>query len=201
MDTNRGSTNISILVLSLLSGLIVILTSVFQWTLVDVLTPFLMPIIWFIVFAVFLITLIVSIIVLIRGKLWKPFSIHIIALIFYFFFPVTQTVINLDYRLNKEVRLEVIKLIESKALVPNVSYNDSIIHLPKEFKHLSKGGGDIMIEKEGKKVLFLTFRGVLDNFSGFIYSSDDQKPQQVDFGGDYKEIKRMGKNWFWASSY
>lgn len=153
MDKKSSSSNIIILVSSLLSSLIVILTSAFQWTLVDVFTPFLMPIVWLIVFAIFLITLIVSLVVLIRRKLWKPFLIHIIALIFYFFFPVTQVVINLNYTLDKEARLEVINLIESKAIVPNVSYNDSIIHLPREYEHLSKGGGDIIVEKDGKQVV------------------------------------------------
>ncbi|MNR19056.1 hypothetical protein D3C85_1358200 [compost metagenome] len=58
-----------------------------------------------------------------------------------------------------------------------------------------------MIQEHGGDVFFFTFRGILDNFSGFIYSSSDQEPQQEDFGGDFKEIKRIDNNWYWVSSY
>jgi hypothetical protein len=103
--------------------------------------------------------------------------------------------------MNIKERQDIIQMIESKKIVPNVSYNDSIIHLPNEYRHLSKGGGDIMAENQGNMVFFFTYRGILDNFSGFIYSAGDLEPQNDDFGGDYKEIKKMAKNWYWVSSY
>lgn len=167
----------------------------------DIVTPFLMPFVWLFVFFIFLTTLIASLGFLIKRKSWKPFIIQVFSIIFYFFFPFTQLMINLDYAFNREERQEVLKLIESEKISPNVSYNNSIIHLPKEYQHLSKGGGDILIEENGQEVFFFTFRGILDNFSGFIYSSYDQEPQREDFGGDYKEVKRIDKNWYWVSSY
>ncbi|WP_239696684.1 hypothetical protein [Paenibacillus oryzisoli] len=124
-----------------------------------------------------------------------------ISILLYFFFPFTQLMINLDFAVNREERQEVLQLIESEKISPNVSYNNSIIHLPEKYQHLSKGGGDILIEDNGQEVFFFTFRGILDNFSGFIYSSYDQEPQNEDFGGDYKEVKRIDKNWYWVSSY
>lgn len=201
MDENKSFSNIIFLMLSLISSLILILTCLFQWSLIDAVTPFLMPFVWVFVFIIFVTTLIITLVVYIKSKSWTPLLIQMIALLLFFFVPFTKIIIKLDYTFHKNERQEIINLIKTQTIVPNVSYNDSMIHLPREYQHLSKGGGDIMIENLGQEVFFFTFRGILDNFSGFIYSSFDQKPQEDDFGGDYKEIKRMGKNWYWVSSY
>ena len=64
-------------------------------------------------------------------------------------------------------------LLISIGLKPNVSHNASLIHLPKEYKHLSKGGGEILVEKTGKdlNIVFYTNRGMLDNFSGIVVTA------------------------------
>jgi hypothetical protein len=41
---------------------------------------------------------------------------------------------------------------------------------------------------------FFTYRGILDNFSGFVYSPNDKRPWKNDFDGNFKEIKRYCKN-------
>jgi len=68
---------------------------------------------------------------------------------------------------------------------------------------LSNGGGDILLEKANEQyfVLFFTYRGVLDNFSGFVYSSDNKKPQLRQFGGYIKAIVKMKKHWYYISFY
>ena len=49
-------------------------------------------------------------------------------------------------------------------------------------------------------IFFFTFRGILDNFSGFIYRSDDNPPLNGDFSGDFVEMKKLRSHWFWAAS-
>jgi hypothetical protein len=68
---------------------------------------------------------------------------------------------------------------------------------------LSKGGGDIVVETKGKakSILFFTYRGMLDNFSGFVYNPNDNKPSKSDFNGDFEQIKKVHKNWYYVSSY
>ncbi|MEK1832858.1 hypothetical protein AAAC51_39785 [Priestia megaterium] len=60
---------------------------------------------------------------------------------------------------------------------------------------MSKGGGDIVVETKGKakSILFFTYRGMLDNFSGFVYNPNDNKPSKSDFNGDFKQIKKYIK--------
>jgi hypothetical protein len=48
---------------------------------------------------------------------------------------------------------------------------------------------------------FFTYRGILDNFSGFVYTPNDQTPSKNAFEGDFKKIEKMDKNWYFIGSY
>ena len=41
----------------------------------------------------------------------------------------------------------------------------------------------------------------MDNFSGFVYTSKDQKLSKKVFNGDFKEIDKMDKGWYFVGSY
>ncbi|OMF29413.1 hypothetical protein BK133_17920 [Paenibacillus sp. FSL H8-0548] len=200
MVRKSEASSLIFLLLPLMSSLLLIFLACFQWTLVDWVTPFLMPLVWLVVFVIFVATMIMSLVIRIINKTWKPFAIHIAALLLYFFFPFNQVVIQVDFSKHLEEREKVIRLIESGKINPNVTYNESLIQLPDEYQHLSKGGGGIMIEATDNRVFFFTYRGVLDHFAGFIYSPTDQKPTNDYFNGDYHEIKKMRENWYWVSS-
>ncbi|PZX08220.1 hypothetical protein C7437_1011344 [Psychrobacillus insolitus] len=188
--------------LSILSCLLLIFLQFFQWNLIEIFTPFFMPFVWFLVYGFFLVVFIVSIIWLFKKKDWKPFVVLIITILLLFLIPFNQIIIDKDFKENKSDRNEVIYKIKDGTFEPNVSYNSSLIHLPDEYEHLSKGGGDIVIEKQSESysVLFFTFRGVLDGFSGFVYSPNDKKPQLDSFGGDFKEIVKIDEYWYFVSS-
>lgn len=143
-----------------------------------------------------------SIIWLFKKKDWKPFGVQTFTILLLFLIPFNQIIIDIDFKANKSERNEVISKIKDGTFKPNVSYNSSLIHLPDEYEHLSKGGGDIVIEKQSESysVLFFTFRGVLDGFSGFVYSPNDKKPQLGLFDGDFKEIVKIDENWYFVSS-
>jgi len=49
-------------------------------------------------------------------------------------------------------------------------------------------------------IFFFDYRGILDSFSGFVYSTNDSPPRQGEFGGKFVEVIRLQKNWFWATS-
>ncbi|WP_156187528.1 hypothetical protein [Peribacillus loiseleuriae] len=177
----------------------------FQWELIEIFTPFLMPFVWLIVYGFFLVGFIVAIIGLFKKKDWKPFGIQIITillLLLLFLIPFNQIVLDIDFKVNKSERDEIILKIHDGTFSPNVSHNSSLMHLPDKYDHLSKGGGDIVIEKQGEhySVLFFTFRGVLDSFSGFVYSPNDKKPQSGSFGGDFKQIVKIDENWYFVAA-
>ncbi|WP_375346888.1 hypothetical protein ACEWPB_10320 [Priestia megaterium] len=192
-----------LLLLSLISSLFVILVSLFQWDLVDIITEFLMLPIWLFVYAFFIIMTIWTLIHLFKKRKWQPFVIQLITISLWFFFPFNQVNLDLNFKIHQDKREEVATKIENGVIKPNVSDSPSLIQLPKKYTQLSKGGGDIVVETKGKakSILFFTYRGMLDNFSGFVYNPNDNKPSKNDFNGDFKQIKKVHKNWYYVSSY
>ena len=192
-----------LLLLSLISSFFVILVSLFQWDLVDMITEFLMLPIWLFVYAFFIIMTIWTLIHLFKKRKWQPFVIQLITISLWFFFPFNQVNLDLNFKIHQDKREEVATQIENGVIKPNVSDSPSLIQLPKKYTQLSKGGGDIVVETKGKakSILFFTYRGMLDNFSGFVYNPNDNKPSKSDFNGDFKQIKKVHKNWYYVSSY
>jgi hypothetical protein len=192
-----------LLLLSLISSLLVILVSLFQWDLIDIITEFLMLPIWLFVYAFFIIMTIWTLIHLLKNRKWQPFVIQLITILLWFFFPFNQINLDLNFRIHQDKREEVATKIENGVIKPNVPNSPSLIQLPKEYTQLSKGGGDIVVETKGKakSILFFTYRGMIDNFSGFVYNPNDNKPSKSDFNGDFKQIKKVHKNWYYVSSY
>ena len=192
-----------LLLLSLISSLLVILVSLFQWDLIDIITEFLMLPIWLFVYAFFIIMTIWTLIHLFKKRKWQPFVIQLITILLWFFFPFNQVNLDLNFKIHQDKREEVATKIENGVIKPNVPNSPSLIQLPKEYTQLSKGGGDILVETKGKakSILFFTYRGMLDNFSGFVYNPNDNKPSKSDFNGDFKQIKKVHKNWYYVSSY
>ena len=192
-----------LLLLSLISSLLVILVSLFQWDLIDIITEFLMLPIWLFVYAFFIIMTIWTLIHLLKNRKWQPFVIQLITILLWFFFPFNQVNLDLNFKIHQDKREEVATKIENGVIKPNVPNSPSLIQLPKEYTQLSKGGGDIVVETKGKakSILFFTYRGMIDNFSGFVYNPNDNKPSKSDFNGDFKQIKKVHKNWYYVSSY
>jgi hypothetical protein len=193
---------------SLIIGSCLILVNLFSWSLVDLLTVFIQPILEFLVWCLFFSAFLGSFIYIFfnlkrhKAKALLPFLINIITFLLVVYVPFTDIWLYLDFQTNFAERKQVISLVESGELKPNVSYTDTLIALPEEYKNTSKGGGDILLEKKGDKkmILFFTFRGISDNFSGFVYSPDNQKPSSGDFSGDFKQIKKIKDRWFWVAS-
>ncbi|MBU8690345.1 hypothetical protein KM918_23865 [Priestia megaterium] len=192
-----------LLLLSLISSLLVILVSLFQWDLVDMITEFLMLPVWLCVYAFFIIITVWTLIHLLKSRKWQPFVIQLITVALWFFFPFNQVNLDLNFKTHQDKREEVTAKIENGVIKPNVSDSPSLIQLPKEYTQLSEGGGGILVETKGKtkSILFFTYRGMLDNFSGFVYDPNDHKPSKGDFDGDFKQIEKVHKNWYYVSSY
>ena len=192
-----------LLILSIVSSVFVILYEFFKWSIIDIVTEFMIFPIWLIVFGFFVVITLRAVIYLFKNKDWKPITVQVITILILFFFPFTEIVLDIDFKMNKSEREKVTEMVENGTLKSNVSYNSSLILLPERYQYLSKGGGEIEIEKtdKGYYILFFTYRGILDNFSGFVYSPNDQKPSKRTFDGDFKQIEKLKENWYWVGSY
>lgn len=194
---------------SLICGFLLIFLNIFRWSLVDILTPFLEPFLELLIYILFFIASIWSFIYLfIRVKKEKykstlPFAVCLVSFLIIYFVPFDSIMLDIDFFSHNAQRGEVVKMIQDGRIEVNYTNDETIIKLPEKYKQLSRGGGEVLVErKDGvTKVLFFTFRGVLDNFAGFIYKSDNTEPLKSDFYGDFKEFKKYKDHWFWGTSY
>lgn len=102
----------------------------------------------------------------------------------------------------KDQRHEVIRMIEDGKLQPNIPHDPKQIHLPNPLSQTSMGGGDIRFENEtsDKKVFFYSFRGVLDAYAGFYYSSEDLPPAQNSLGLEFNDAIKLEPKWYWIGT-
>jgi hypothetical protein len=191
---------------AILGSALFALLSFFQWSIVDAITPFLLMPLWIFVGLIFLISVITSISCIWTYKRIKYYSlIPILINIIAFFIPYTNLWVTIDYYQHKKDREVIVAKIYQGELKPNVDYNSSLIALGTSYPSVSLGGNDIIVEeKEGYKyVFFFTYRGILDNYSGFIYVPDGGKPEMYsDLNeSNVTQIIHYDGNWYWASHH
>ncbi|HWX93745.1 MAG TPA: hypothetical protein VNY29_14025 [Terriglobales bacterium] len=190
---------------------VVLFVSVFRWTLVEYLTPFLEPLFEMVVGVFFIVALIWSLVHLIKA--WKsglvvsmlPSLVCLGTAAIAVFVPFTALTTDLDFRFHYAARTAVVNDVLAGTYENRTEGGGGrgdLIALPAHLSYLSSGGGEIVRfhHQDRTLILFFSFRGVLDSFSGFVYSSDDIPPTSGDFGGQFAEVSRLRKNWFWAAS-
>lgn len=205
---NKQSNSVFFFMLSigLIGSLTILLQNIYRWTIVDIFTPFIAILIEMIGYLVFIVCSLIVFVYFVISKCQRarngiPILINIVVIILIFIIPFTSITVNLDYRFNKSEREEVVKLVLDGSLKPNLSFNAALIHLPDKYEKLSKGGGEIIVEGSGQdtQILFFTYRGVVDNFAGFIYTANGSRPDEMLFG-DFIQVKKFDKNWYWVSA-
>ena len=121
------------------------------------------------------------------------------------YIPFTTLWLKADYVINKYQRNVVVSEVLSGQLVPNVEYNPSLINLGGKSPILSKGGNDIVVENHDNLtyVFFYTFRGILDNYSGYLYVPEGGVPDKYSDLNETEvaEIKHIEDNWYFVSHY
>lgn len=96
--------------------------------------------------------------------------------------------------------LEATEMVARKdvAVIDNLTNGSTMSDLASDEDVLTEISIRYMLDSEG----FGTpaDRGLMENFSGFIYRSDNKEPSQNEFGGDFKEVVKLKEHWFWAVS-
>lgn len=176
---------------------------VFQWNIIDAFTPFLggplLGLAWLLV----MISAVLASVHAFRHKnkgvyAFVPLMISTSTLLAAFFVPFTQLWLYANFNLDKAAREQVVEEIRSGTLVPNVAHNEKLIALPKG-SGVSMGGDEIVVEGPSSNpyVFFFTFRGILDNYSGFLWVPNGGRPEQFgDAGEPGTEIESLGGNWY-----
>jgi hypothetical protein len=134
-------------------------------------------------------------------KRFYPLLVHILTLLIIVIFPLNWLREYAGFILFQNQMEYIVKLVEEKKLVPNVSYNSTLISLPGFYSCLSVGGGQIIVEDldNGKAVFFYTFRGTPDGRGGFVHISEKERFDNLQGKLFYKllEKKELGNNWYY----
>jgi hypothetical protein len=192
-------------VLSNIFGIILIATTFWQWDLVDYVTPFLVGPLLLCLLGGLLTPIIASVIHLIvnlkqrLSRAFQPLLVNLITLLLILFVPLTEIWLDLEFRLNWSGYNEVVQMVIEGTLEPD---DIGLVRLPAEYRHLSKGGGDIIVDSSDGtlSVFFFTFRGILDNYSGFMYRSNDTPPTGEYTIGDWRQVIRKRPHWYFCVS-
>ncbi len=196
--------NRRVILIFIMFGLLFFLFHWYIWDLIDFFTLFLIFVPVAIISVIAAVFLIYSIVYAVRNtkelklKAYVPLIIVVLSILLPLFFPFTEAALNLDFNLNFNARNEVVQLMKTGALKPEGN-NENLIVLPEKFKKLSKGGGEVAIERiEGHDIyFFFTFRGVLDHYSDFAYDSDENA--QKELGKGYFEVIKLSDAWYYCS--
>jgi hypothetical protein len=102
-----------LLVYAIISSVLVLLVQIFRWQIVEAFTPFFFPFILTAVYGFFIITLIISVILMLVKRKWKSVVIQIVTIILFFTVPFNQMILKWNYYMKKEDREEVIEKIDN----------------------------------------------------------------------------------------
>ena len=187
-----------------------IMVNLFQWSLIDLLTPFLIIPLLGVIWIIYLSTWIWSIAYLLHHrKKWRKscaaFAVCFGTFLIVLLVPFTQIWLKYDFWVNRSAREQVVLEIDRGKLIPNVAHNSSLIALGKNYPNLSMGGNEIVVEEHDRKkyIFFFTFRGILDSYSGFIWipRGGDSNKYSDAHKSDLTEIVPFAENWFYASHH
>ena len=190
-----------------LSLLLVAVTAT-QWWLVEWLTPFLMPLVLGLVWISFLGISAWSLVWAVRNRAMGrrvaiPLLICAATFLVVLMVPFTELWLRLNFAWYKGARERVVQEVQLGVLRPNSSDDGSLITLGPSRPNVSMGGNEIVVETHNAHtyVFFFTYRGILDNYSGFLHVPDGGDPREYSdlSEADKTQIVSYGDHWFYAA--
>ena len=181
----RGATSRAVLWASLAAAPLAFSAAFWEWTLVDlepalVFLPMHLLVAPAILFVVTLWALVVASGARTRGRAaLAPLAVCLVTWTLLTTVPWLRLWLTFNFHWHRTDRERVVEDIRRGVLAPNVDYNASLIALGRSYPHISAGNNNVVVEKrpEGPWVLFFTFRGVLNHYSGFLHVPEGGDPE------------------------
>jgi hypothetical protein len=181
----------------------------FRWQLVSSLSVFVEPFIELVVWAFYVVAVIAAILraIVARNRSMEyrllPLIVAAISTSIFLFVPFTALELKLDFREHLEPRTAAAQriLIREAGAKATPPWQPRSEKLSRSEAGLSEDG-EVMVALNNKDqfVFFYTFRGILEHYSGFVYSATDAPPEDSDFGSTLVEVDHLRKNWYWVAS-
>ncbi len=110
------------------------------------------------------------------------------------FSPLFQTI---EFSFNLDEREEVANQILNGEIQPSNERRD-LFQVPEHHNQSSLSQGKEVLKMDDK-LFFFKVRGILDNFSGYVFSPDGTAPTNEDVQADIIELRKMNTNWYYVS--
>lgn len=187
--------------LAVITSLLAVAAFAFQWTLVDYLTPFLMlPLLAILLLALAAATLLGAWHAFRAGGSWgyrlAPVAVCVVAALVLLVTPFTRVALAVDFRVKRHAREAAIPAILGRQ-------DKGLASLNEMGWRLSAGGNEAVVDDCGpvRCVLFYTYRGILDNYSGFLFVPPGGEPARFEDLSDAgtTEILPWAGSWFFVS--
>jgi hypothetical protein len=128
-----------------------------------------------------------------------PFLMYAVTITSTLYIPYTWTSIDIDTFIKQSEREAIIpQIFEQYSKDPQRSSGAIVLmDLPTSKYYLSSGGGQVIVREDNEQVMvmFYTWRGVLNNSSGFvIYTSHNREPRTPLMQG----ASRIKEHWFFG---
>ena len=134
-----------------------------------------------------------------------PLTIYAITLLSALYIPFTTLWIKRYFQLYKDEREAVIRDINSNNFKTHNSQNLTQINLDHKYPYLSMGGNQIALQEHGglKYVFSYNYRGILDNYSGFLYVPKGGDPSYCSDLNESRstQIIPLAPHWYFVSHY
>lgn len=187
-----------------LAAFLLLFVSMFEWTIVNAVTPFialpLFGLAWLMIIVMTLWSLGYAYRCRIEGRsALAPLTICLGAILAAIYIPFTRLWLYANFHLKEEARTLVVAKIRAGELLPNVARNSKIIVLPGSGV---SDGDAIVVEgrQDNPYVFFFTYRGILDNYSGFLWVPNGGSPTGFSDANDAgTEIVPYGGHWYFLA--
>jgi hypothetical protein len=177
-----------------------------EWTLIDWLTPFLMIPVEAAVWLFFGLACLLALVSAFRHRktprrALAPIVLCLSTLALALTVPFTAIWLDVNFRWNRADREDVVRRIAEGKLVPNVKHNRKLIALDHE-RSISAGGNQVVVHNtpQGAFVSFYTYRGILGNFSVFVWVPDGATLDDYRrIEGNPVHVRQLAKNWYFVA--
>lgn len=185
----------------------VLLLSMFRWLIVDLLTVFLMVPLESAIWIAFWTIAVISLSCLtqwkkIGPKSLAPVALQIFTVLAVAFVPFTSIWLRVDFAMHRSTREAIVKKVDSGELSGS---GGPLIQLTGQYPVVSRGGNQIVVEEHSGRryILFYTFRGILDNYAGFLHVAPGGDPTEYSDLNEKEvsEIVRLDGDWYYVSHH
>lgn len=132
-----------------------------------------------------------------RVKSFLPLILSVTLIFLVIDRPLSPLFQNVEFSVKLDKREEVARQIINGEIKPFNDRGDLFI-VPEKYNNISISDGNEVM-KMNDKLFFFTVRGILDNFSGYVYSPSGLEPTHEDVQATIIWMQKMNDHWYYVS--